>query len=126
MKVTPNMVLRFLLELTGLVAAGYWGFATFVNWGPRIAFGIGLPILMAAAWGTFRIPDDGGRPVVQVAPGIRLALEAAFFALAVFLLWAAGRNGWAIGILLVVLLNYVVDHERTLPMLANRQPPRRV
>lgn len=125
MTVTPNMVLRFLLELAGLVAAGYWGFTVFDGWGLRIVFGIGVPVLMAAVWGTFRIPNDGGAPVVQVAPIVRFVIEALFFALAVGLLWAAGRGGVALVLLAIILLNYAIDYPRTLPMMGNRQPPNR-
>jgi hypothetical protein len=125
MQVTPNMVLRFVLELAGLVAAGYWGFAIFVNWGPRIAFGLGMPILMAAAWGVFRIPNDGGAPVVQVAPIVRFAIEAVFFALAAGLLWAAGRGGVAVVLLAVIVVNYAIDYRRTLALASNRLPAHR-
>jgi hypothetical protein len=81
---------------------------------------------MAAAWGIFRIPNDGGAPVVEVAPIVRLLLEAVFFALAVVLLWQAGRGGLAVAFLTIVVINYAIDYERTLPMLTNRQPPTRL
>jgi hypothetical protein len=117
-----NLVLRFLLELAGLFAAGYWGFASFDTWFARIALGIGVPAAMAAAWGVFRIPNDGGAPVVEVAPAVRLLLEAVFFGLAAVLLWAAGREGWAIAFLAVIVIHYAVDYRRTLALAANRLP----
>jgi hypothetical protein len=126
MQVTPNMMLRFLLELAGLVAAGYWGFAAFEAWPGRIVWGLGLPVAMAAVWGVFRIPNDGGAPVVEVPPLVRIAIEAAFFAVAVVLLHAAGRPIWSNVLLVVVVVNYAIDYQRTLPMLANRQPPPRM
>lgn len=120
--VAANLGLRFLLELAGLAAAGYWGFAGFDNWLVRIALGIGVPAVMAAAWGVFRIPNDGGAPVVEVAPIVRLALEIVFFGLAVALLGAAGREGWAIAFLAVIVLHYAIDYRRTLALAANRLP----
>jgi hypothetical protein len=126
MQITANMVLRFVLEIAGLVAAGYWGFAVFEAWPARIVWGIGLPVVMAVGWGFFRIPNDGGAPVVQVPPLVRIAIEAAFFAVAIVLLHAAGRQWWSNALLAVVVVNYAVDYQRTLPMLANRQPPPRM
>ena len=117
-----NLVLRFLLELAGLVAAGYWGFASFDNWFARIALGIGVPAVMAAGWGVFRIPNDGGAPVIEVAPLVRFLLEVVFFGLAVGLLWAAGRGGVALVLLAVIVVNYAIDYPRTLALIANRQP----
>jgi hypothetical protein len=125
MTVTPNMVLRFLLELAGLAAAGYWGFASFDNWFLRIALGLGVPVLMAAVWATFRIPNDGGAPLVEVAPIVRAAVEAAFLALAVGLLWSAGREWVALALLAVIVVNYAIDYRRTLALISNRQPPAR-
>ena len=61
-----NLVLRFLLELAALVAAGYWGFGAFDGWPLRVLAGIGVPFVLAAAWGVFRVPGDGGPPVVVV------------------------------------------------------------
>jgi hypothetical protein len=120
--VVANLVLRFLLELAGLAAAGYWGFAGFDSWAVRVALGVGVPVVMAASWGVFRIPNDGGAPVVEVAPIVRLALEVVFFGLAVALLWTAGKEGWAIAFLAVIVVHYAVDHERTLALTANRLP----
>jgi hypothetical protein len=125
MQVTANLVLRFLLELAGLLVAGYWGFASFESWPARIALGLGVPVAMAAAWGVFRIPNDGGAPVVEVAPIVRLLLEAVFFGIAVVLLWAAGRGGVALILFATVVVNYGIDRERTLAMLINRKPPAR-
>jgi hypothetical protein len=62
-----NLALRFVLELVALFAIGYWGWTQHTGvWQPLL--GIGLPLLAAAAWGTFRVPDDPGKPLVTV-PG---------------------------------------------------------
>jgi hypothetical protein len=51
-----NLGVRFLLELSMLVAVGYWGFKTHSSWAMKILFGIGLPILLAVIWGYFMAP----------------------------------------------------------------------
>lgn len=123
MILAANLVLRFVLEICGLVAAGYWGFAALYGWPLRILAGIGLPVVMAAAWGIFRVPNDGGRPVVAVAPQVRLAIEVVFFGLAVGLLAAAGHSRLALAFLVVLLIHYAVGYERTLALLSGRLPP---
>ncbi len=60
--------------------------------------------------------------MVEVAPLVRLAIEAAFFALAVLLLWEAGREGVALALLAIILVNYAIDWPRTGALLANRLP----
>ena len=123
MLLAANLILRFVLECCGLAAAAYWGFAALDGWPLRIVGGIGVPVVMAAVWGVFRIPNDGGKPVVTVAPRVRLAIEVMFFGLAVILLAAAGRGGLALAFLVVLLIHYAVGYERTLALIAGRLPP---
>jgi uncharacterized protein DUF2568 len=87
-----NLVLRFFLEILALVAAGYWGFTNFDSWPVRILAGLGVPLLMAAAWGIFRVPGDGGPPIVTVSGRVRLALKFVLFVVAVYLLALARRK----------------------------------
>ena len=78
-----NLGLRFLLELTALASAGYWGFTYFE--GPlRIVSAAALPIIAAVLWATFAVPNDpsrSGSAPVAVPGMLRLALELAIFAL---------------------------------------------
>lgn len=106
-----NLGLRFLLEIAGLVAIGYWGYH-WTEGGLRWVLMLVPPLVIAAIWGMFRVPGDGGDPVV-VTPGvIRLAFELAFFALAVLALNAAGQRTLALVLLIVVAGHYLVDWER--------------
>jgi hypothetical protein len=118
-----NLVLRFLLELAGLVAMGTWGFAAQESWLLKLLFGLGIPLVMAALWGIFRVPGDGGPPVIVTPSPLRLLLEAVFFALAVALLAAAGQGTWATTLLVLVLVNYAIDWRRTWWFAANRGVP---
>lgn len=82
-----NLGLRVLIELAalaGLVAAG----TAIDGWG-RWPASVALPLVAAAAWGTFNVLDDpsrSGRAPVEVSGRTRLAIEA--------LVLGAGIAGW--------------------------------
>ena len=112
-----NMALRLVLEIAALLAVGWWGFATTPNWLLRIALGLLLPVAMAAAWGVFRMANDGGAPIVEIGGQLRLVLEAIYFAIAVAALFGLGLQDLAVGFVLVLLVHYGLDYPRTLAML---------
>ena len=107
-----NLALRFILELCALAAISYWGFQTGDGGLMKAVLGVGIPLLVAFAWGTFRVPDDPGKAPVPVPGPLRLLLELVVFGLAVACLAAAGRPSlaWALG--LVVLVNYALLYDR--------------
>lgn len=55
-----NLLVRFLLEIALLVIFGYWGFHKFEG-ATKYLMGIGLPVVVAILWGTFRVPNDPGK-----------------------------------------------------------------
>ena len=116
-----NMALRLVLELAALLAVGWWGFTTTSNWLLRIALGLLLPVAMAAAWGVFRMANDGGAPVVEIGGQLRLLLEAIYFAIAIAALFGLGRQDLAVGFILVLLVHYGLDYPRTMAMLTGRR-----
>ena len=109
-----NLAVRFILEIAGLVALGWWG------WNQsegilRFVLALGIPILAAVIWGTFNVVDDpsrSGKAPVKVPGIVRLLLELAFFASATWSLFTMGATtlGWIYGI--VVLIHYVVSYHR--------------
>ena len=111
-----NLALRFILEIAGLVALGWWGW----NQGEgilRFVLAFGIPILAAVLWGTFAVPDDpsrSGKAPVQVPGIVRLLLELAFFVSATWSLFAEGAAtlGWIYGI--AVLVHYLASYDRIL------------
>jgi hypothetical protein len=86
-----NLGIHFLLEIAALVAVGYWGFKTGSAAESKAFLGVGLPLLLAAVWGVFRVPNDPGPAVVAVPGWLRMIIEFGVFAFAVWCLAAAGR-----------------------------------
>ncbi|HZP20341.1 MAG TPA: YrdB family protein [Bauldia sp.] len=118
-----NLALRFVLEILALIAAGYWGFTAFDSWLLRILFGIGIPFVLAALWGVFRVPGDGGPPVIAIHSALRLALEWFVFGVAIFLLFDAGLRTAAWIFLAVIVAHYAVGYRRTVAFLVGRGVP---
>ena len=106
-----NLALRFVLELVALYFIGRWGWVSFD--GPwRYVFAIGLPLIAATIWGVFRVPNDGGPPVVRVPGIVRLLIEAVFFGFATWGLFNSGATttGWIFGA--IIILHYMISYDR--------------
>jgi hypothetical protein len=108
-----NLAMRFGLELAMLAAAGVWGWQQRGDW-LRFVLVIAIPLIAAALWGTFRVPNDPSSAPVAVPGMVRLALELALFAFATWALYDAGymRLGAIFGV--VVLVHYVISYDRIL------------
>lgn len=106
-----NLAVRFVLELAALFALGYWGWTQhtgILKW----FLVIGLPLLAALIWGTFRVPNDPGVPPIQVSGIIRLAIEFIFFLGAIILLYLTNKTGPATLFLGVVIVHYLISYDR--------------
>lgn len=90
-----NLGLRFLLELLALFAMGYWGWAQHLGLA-RFFWMIGLPLVAAVLWGTLRVPGHPGPAPVAVSGPLRLFLEAVFFGVATWVLFASGLENQAL------------------------------
>lgn len=114
-----NLAVRFLLEIAMLLVLGYWGWQSTGTWLRYIA-GSGLPLVAAAFWGIFRIPDDP-KPAPIAIPGIaRLLLEAGLFGSAVWALYDLGHPTLSIIMAVMVVIHYLVSYDRTWVMLRNK------
>jgi len=113
-----NLAVRFLLEIMMLIILGCWGWHLS---GPvRYAGVIGLPIIAAALWGIFRIPNDP-KPAPVVIPGIlRLLLELSLFGFASWALYDLGYPKLSLIMATVVAVHYIVSYDRTWVMLRNK------
>lgn len=106
-----NLALRFILELIALFALGYWGWAQHSGMA-RLLWTIGLPVVAAVLWGTFRVPGDPGKAPVPVPGVARLLLEAVYFGAATWAFYAAGLVVWSWVFGIVVLAHYAVSYDR--------------
>ncbi len=111
-----NLVIRFLLELLTLITIGVWGWRQSDAW-LRFVLALGLPIIMAAVWGIFTVPNDpsrsGASPVVTNGY-IRLFIEFAFFSLGTWALYNIGYIKYSIVFAVVVIIHYAVSYDRIL------------
>jgi hypothetical protein len=109
-----NLALRFLLELSGLVAVGMFGWIGLdgaARWGGVIGF----PLAFATLWGIFNVPDDpsrSGAAPVRVPGIVRLGLELTLFAAGAAALYLAGYPRVGIGFGTLVLVHYVLSWDR--------------
>ena len=109
-----NLGFRFLLEMTAIIIYGYWGWHA--SPGPlRYLLALGLPLIAAAIWGTFRVPEDSshsGKAPIPIPGALRLLLEFAFFSLAVFLLLTSGKEGLGLIFGGAVFIHYLLSYDR--------------
>jgi hypothetical protein len=109
-----NLAVRFFLELTALIAMGFWG------WNQRagvlrFVLAFGIPVIAAVLWGIFAVPNDPSRsghaPIAT--PGIlRLALELIFFSFAAWTLYSAGATTASWVFVIVTLVHYILSYDR--------------
>lgn len=114
-----NLAFRFLLEIGALLALGFWGWTQHTGL-LRILLTVGLPLLAAVLWGTFRVPGDAsasGHAPVAVPGWLRLLLELALFAAAVWALNASGATTAAVIFGLAVVIHYAISYDRMLWLL---------
>ncbi|MDB5801429.1 MAG: hypothetical protein JWL63_2368 [Rhodocyclales bacterium] len=109
-----NLAIRFLLELSALVAMGLWGWQQ--SDGPaRYVSAILVPLVAATAWGIFAVPGDRSRSdkaPVAVSGAIRFGIEAAFFAFAIFASYKLGSKPFSAIFAAAVFIHYAVSYDR--------------
>lgn len=100
--------------MSGLVTLGVWGWAR-GDGALEYVLALAVPIIAAAIWGIFAVPNDpsrsGNAPVV--VPGlVRLVIELAFFSFVVWALFALRQStlAWLFGV--IVIVHYLVSYER--------------
>jgi len=109
-----NLALRFLMEVSALVAMGYWGWQQSDS-AVRIVFALGVPILGAAVWGTLAVPGDpsrSGSAPLPVPGLLRLAIELGFFSFAAWTLYTIDALRLSGLLSVAVVVHYVASYDR--------------
>jgi hypothetical protein len=102
---------HFLLELSALLALGYWGWTRHAGVG-RWLWTIGLPVVAALAWALLRTPGDGPDANIAVPGVARLVLELLVLGGAAFLLWRAGRPLAAAAFAVLIVVDHILQSDR--------------
>lgn len=115
-----NLMVRFLLELIAIFASGVWGWKQGEGW-VRWALAIIIPIVFAAIWGTFAVPDDPSRSGAAPVPTpgmVRLIIELVIFAFGVWFIYDLGYSklSWVVGGVMVI--HYLISYDRILWLLS--------
>jgi len=117
-----NLLIRFLLEVAVLFIIGMWGWKQSDSW-HKYVLAILLPIILAAIWGIFAVPNDPSRSgeTIVITPGIiRLCIELGFFTIASWALYDMDYQKISLGFTITVVLHYLVSYDRILWLLAQK------
>lgn len=116
-----NLGVRFLLELFALAVLGVWGWRLTAGWTGWL-LAAALPLVTAALWGVFAVPEDpsrSGEAPVPVPGWIRLLLEWGIFASTIWALHSMGRVTVSWISAGVVILHYGLSYDRVRWLLAD-------
>lgn len=117
-----NLAFRFLLELAALVSAGIWGWQQ-SDGSLRYVLAGGIPVVLAAVWGTFAVPNDpsrSGKAPVATPGIIRLLLELGIFAFAVWALFNTGYSQLSLIFGTGVVIHYALSYDRIIWLLTKK------
>jgi len=110
---SPNLTLRFLLEVAALISLGMWG-STLAEGAAGIFLMLLIPAIAAILWGTFNVkgdPSRSGKAPVPVPGWVRLTLELVFFGVSAWAL-ATIQTSAGIGFGLIVIIHYLFSIDR--------------
>ncbi|MEO7016979.1 MAG: YrdB family protein [Leifsonia sp.] len=103
-KVGPNDILRFLLELFAIFSLGFWGFVAWaLPW--NIVVGILAPAIAVVLWALFRSP----KAVFRIDPFGRAVVEIVVMAAAAFGWWGLGQPIVAIVFAAIAAVSGVIN-----------------
>jgi hypothetical protein len=112
-----NLGLRFLLELTALVALGWWGFHVGGSILGELVLGLGLPLLAAIIWMLFVAP----KARFPVALKFRAAIETAIFIAAALAFWGVGHHGLAEAFIVATAISQLLLYGLGEPLAGERR-----
>jgi hypothetical protein len=98
-----NLALRFVLELAGVIAVGYWGYHAIDGPG-RWLIAVGAPVLLIVFWALVIAPGAD----VPIPPQIREVIGGIVLLAAAGALYAAGAQAAALAFAGLVIVNTVL------------------
>ena len=104
-KISPNDVLRFLLELFAFITLGIWGFAAWPLPWPGVLVGILAPAFAILVWALFRSP----KAVFRLDPFGKAVIEISVFGAAALAWWDLGLPLVAVIFALVATVSGVIS-----------------
>ena len=110
---SPNLILRFLLEVAALISLGMWG-RSLAEGTTGIFMMFLIPAIAAVLWGIFNVkgdPSRSGKAPVPVPGWVRLTLELVFFGVSVRAL-ATFRTSVGIVFGVLVIIHYLFSIDR--------------
>jgi len=119
MTTTINLVIRFFLELIMLSTIGYWGWIK-GNGAFRVLLAAGLPLITAAIWFIFAVPNDpsrSGNAPIPVPGFVRLLIEVGLFSTATMIFYSSVNKTIGIIFGIIVIINYGIAYQRFLWMI---------
>ncbi|HLO35925.1 MAG TPA: YrdB family protein [Candidatus Deferrimicrobium sp.] len=102
MVANANLALRFLLELAGIVALGWWG-VHLADGAAGIVLGIGAAVLLIVVWGLVVAP----RARYPQSPRFRLVAGTVLLEATALALAAGGATPAAVALGVAVLVNAI-------------------
>jgi hypothetical protein len=110
LKVGPNDILRFFLELFAFVSLGIWGFLAFPLPWPGVLIGIGAPLLAILVWALFVSP----KAVFRIDVFGKALVEIAVFSAAAIGWWMLGQPVVAIVFAVVAAVSGILNGRKQL------------
>jgi hypothetical protein len=109
-RIGPNDVLRFLLELFAFVSLGVWGFLAWPLPWPGVLIGIAAPAIAIVLWALFRSP----RAVFRLDPFGKAVVEISVFGAAALAWWDLGQPVVALIFAVVATISGIVSGRKEL------------
>lgn len=111
-----NLSLRFILEIAALLSVGFWGWSKGAGI-TRFLLALGVPLIIAILWATFRIPNDPGPAPVAIPGIVRFFFEIIVFGFAVWSLIDINQPIWAAVLGILLLIHYTASYDRVLGLI---------
>lgn len=120
LKIGPNDVLRFILELFAFISLGIWGFGAWPLPWPGVLIGIAAPAFAILLWALFRSP----RAVFRLDPFGKAIVEIAVMGSAALAWLDLGQPVVAVAFAVFATVSGVISGRKELAQLPPRAAPR--